>query len=160
MYNYKIIVFRVHSAIIQGTNDICLFTSEPFGNDKASSLYFKDVVEDKIVRAFITPGGPKYFAIAPAFVKHEMKEAKGAIIVMMGCDTLKPGYLSMAKSFIEKGAEAYIGWSGPVTLTHSDKATLTLLSFLVRGYDIKTAIIKTMNIIGPDPIYGSELLYL
>ncbi|MHA1581236.1 MAG: hypothetical protein ACTSYM_01840 [Candidatus Baldrarchaeia archaeon] len=157
--DYKLMIFRVHSAIIEGTHDVCLFTSEPYEYDKACSAYLDEILNEELVRVYFTMGGPEYFGITPNFVKHEMPDFHDSIIIMMGCDTLRPGYTSLAECFLEKGAKVFIGWSGPVTLKHSDEATLVLLKLILAGYDVKNAIIQTMNKVGPDPLFKSELLY-
>lgn len=157
--DYELVIFRVHSAVIEGTRDVCLFTSEPYEYNKACSVYLNEILNEKLVRVYFTMGGPEFFGITPNFIKDEMADFHDSIIIMMGCDTLRPGYISLAKCFLEKGAKVFIGWSGPVTLEHSDEATLILLKLILAGYDVKTAIIKTMNKVGPDPFFKSELLY-
>lgn len=162
---YSLIVLRVHSGIEysgnQTTGNVDLFTSEPYDEDKAATTYFWEVMDNRLVRVFFTEGGPEYFGINPKFVQYSMKgQFNDTTVIMMGCDGLRPGYTTLAEAFVEKGAKVYIGWSGPVTSAHSDRATIYLLqALIVEGETIKNAIIKTMNEVGPDPALRSELLY-
>ena len=75
----------------------------------------------------------------------------------MGCDSLK--YTDTAQAFIQKGATVYIGWNAPVSASHTDAATITLLRHLItEKQTIKQAILKTNKELGPDPVYKSLLI--
>jgi hypothetical protein len=66
----------------------------------------------------------------------------------------------MAKAFIEKGAKVYIGWDGPISPEHTDKATEQLLSNIVsKNQTIGEAIDNAMKTAGSDPNYQSSLTY-
>lgn len=54
---------------------------------------------------------------------------KNTVIIAMGCDGLK--YTSMAEAFVQKGAKAYISWTGDVSPSHTDQATTHLLQQLI-----------------------------
>jgi hypothetical protein len=80
------------------------------------------------------------------------------VIIMMGCSGLSA--TNMAKAFIEKGAKAYIGWQGSITLDHSDKGTLYLLQqLLIKKQTIYNSLKNTMREIGPDPLFDIPLFY-
>ena len=157
-HGYDLIILRVHSAIIEDTDFVALFTSELYDEAKATTTYFWEI--DRLVRVFFTEGGPKYFGISPKFVEFSMNGLfKNTTIIMMGCDGLTPGYTALAKAFVKRGARVYIGWSGLVTSAYSDEATIHLLRFLiVEKQTIKDAIISTMNEVKSDPAFHSQLL--
>lgn len=160
-HGYALIVLRVHSALEYSENEttgnVDLFTSELYNETKAIEDYYGDVLDDRVVKAYFTSGGPSYFGISPKFVEHS-GQFDNATIVMMGCDGLT--YNTMAEAFIKKGAKVYIGWDGPVTSAHSDKATVHLLRTLVtEKQTVTNAITETMNQVGLDPSFGCKLSF-
>lgn len=162
---YNLLVLRAHSCIeysgTQTTGNIDIFTSELFNEDKAATTYFMEAIDDRLVRVFFTEGGTEYFGISPKFVEYSMKgRFNNTTIIMMGCDGLRPRYTTMAEAFIKRGAKVYIGWTGPLTLTHSDRAIICLLqALIVEKQTIKKAIINTLNEVGSDPVFHAELLF-
>ena len=86
------------------------------------------------------------------------REFNNSTIVMMGCEGLTN--TKMAEAFIEKGAKAYISWSGAVSASHTDQATIYLLQHLLtENQTIEQAVENTMTEVGPDPVYDSLLIY-
>jgi len=162
---YSLIILRAHSCIEysgnQTTGNIDIFTSELFNEDKAATTYFMEAINDRLTRVFFTEGGTEYFGISPKFVEYSMKgRFNNTTIIMMGCDGLRPGYTTIAEAFIKRGAKVYIGWTGPVTSTHSDRATICLLqALIVKKQTIKKAIIDTLNELGSDPVFHAQLLF-
>lgn len=66
----------------------------------------------------------------------------------------------MAEAFIERGAKAFVSWSQAVLASHTDLATIHLLHhLLVEKQSLKNALLQTVEDAGPDPSYGSLLLY-
>ena len=55
---------------------------------------------------------------------------KDTVIIMMGCEGLN--YTSMAKELRQRGAKVYIGWTGPVSILHTDQSTIRLLQNLLQ----------------------------
>ena len=102
---------------------------------------------------------PLYFGISPSFVKSCMNgKFSETVVIAMGCDTLK--FSDMAEAFIEKGAKAYIGWTGPVSASHTDQAIARFLRHLIiEKLTIKKAVTETRNEVDPDPESGSILRY-
>lgn len=155
-----LIIFRVHSAINLESDQLVFFTTEPFDNNKASTTYLSDVLNDRIVRARVDVDTPWYFGITPQFITDSNERFDNTIIVMMGCDGLTEGYTSMAEAFINKGAKVYIGWNGPVNAPHTDQATIRLLQHLIgEKQTIEKAVTETMNEVGVDPEYHSALSF-
>jgi hypothetical protein len=163
----SLIILRVHSAIMRTENEtisiLGLFTSERY-SDEAAKKYRDDVLNDRLVMAFFPGGDEKYFGIVPEFVEKSMKgNFKDTIIVMMGCEGLGYeglAYTDMAEAFIKKGAKVYISWDGPISINHTDQATVHLLqSLILYKRTIKYAVTETMEEIGSDPTYNSTLHY-
>jgi len=157
---YELLVLRVHSApLFEDDKEIPiidLFTSEPYSTSK----HIPEQINHELVKAFYYEGSPEYFGITPAFIKNRMKGTfNNATIIMMGCDGLK--YNSTAQAFIEKGAKAYISWSGPVSANHTDVTTVHLLQhLLIEKCTIREAVIQALvNVGGPDPTYKSILKF-
>jgi len=65
------------------------------------------------------------------------------VMVMMGCTGVKK---CAATAFVEKGARVYVGWNGPVSAGHTDRATLQFLKhFLSEKQTITQAVSRTME---------------
>lgn len=156
---YKIIVLRVHCGHNPEAQNLGFFTSEVY----SSSKYVYEQLTDLLERvAFNNPpaeGEPTYFAINSAFVEGSMKgRFNGTTIIMMGCYGLE--FPCMAAAFVDKGAKVYIGWSGLVSASHTDQATLTLLTHLIlEQQTVRQAGENTMNEVGPNPSSKSILGY-
>ena len=76
---------------------------------------------------------------------------------MMGCSGLKQNVLAAA--FLEKGTKAYIGWNGPVSANHTDRATIRFLKhFLIERQTIAKALEKATEEVGYESRYRSKLL--
>jgi len=152
---YGLIILRVHSAIVEGSTLLGLFTSEIYNN----MTYPWQQSTGQLVKAFHTQGGPVFFAVAPGFVDFSMQGAfQNTIIILMGCDGMK--YTNMAEAFVRKGAKVCIGWSGFVDAEHTDKAISYLLKCLVTyRYNVNNAVNETMQVMGPAPVYNSTLKY-
>jgi hypothetical protein len=157
-HGYKLIILRVHSTT-GGYPFVSLFTSEPY----SSSKYVYEQLTDKLSPVAYSheeaSKGIGYFGVNPPFVASSMKGTfQNTIIIMMGCEGLNN--TKMAQAFIEKGAEAYIGWNKGVSASHTDTATISLLQHLItEKQTIKQAIDSTMKEAGTDPTYNSQLTY-
>lgn len=153
-HDYALIVLRVHSALMGGTSPpVGLFTSESLSKTK----YIYEQLTDQLMGAKFRDQENAYFAFTPLFVKHSMNgRFENTRIIMMGCDGLT--YTGMAEAFIEKGAKVYVSWNGPVSASHTDSATTTLLKHLItEKQTMKQAVTETMKEVGPDPEYESIL---
>lgn len=154
---YDLIIFRVHTTYIHKYLSLAMFTSEPYSKER----YIQEQMLNRVARGFIEPyheGDPHYLAITDKFIRNSMKgKFKDTIIIMMGCASIKK---CMATAFIEKGAKAYIGWSGPVSSHHTDIATIRLLKYLfLEKRTIAEAVGQTMKEVGSEPEYKNTLLY-
>jgi len=161
-HNYDIIILRVHSAatVLEGKEfvetPVTFFTSENYSQTR----HVWEQLSGQLVLAFYTVPEPiYYFGITPKFVTTSMqREFNNSTIVMMGCEGLTN--TKMAEAFIEKGAKAYISWSGSVSASHTDQATIYLLTrLLTEKQTIEQAVENTIKEVGPDPVYNSLLIY-
>jgi hypothetical protein len=157
---YGIIILRVHSGAVglEGTQKIFsvdLSTSELYSSTK----YVYEQLTGQLDKDLVTGLGQYYFGIGSGFVTSSMKgKFQNTTVIMMGCQGLTS--TDMAKAFIEKGAKAYISWSGSVSVSHTDQATITLLQHLIlQKQSIKQAGENTTEELGLDPIYNSTLGY-
>jgi len=104
----------------------------------------------------MTEDYPLVFAVNSAFIGESGGSYDDAVIIAMGCES---HYLDdLPAAFIEKGAAAYVGWSGVVGLEYVDEATLALLDRLcVQDMTLADAVTATMEEPGYDPYFGSHL---
>ena len=156
-HDYDLILLRVHSAYIPDYLSLALFTSEPYSKHR----YVYEQLRNRVAAGFIEPyreGDQKYLVVTDKFVRFSMEGSfDDAMVIMMGCTGIKK---CAASAFLEKGARAYIGWTGSVSAAHTDRTTLRLLQeFLQKDRPVKEAVMGTMKAVGPDPNFNSMLLY-
>jgi len=97
------------------------------------------------------------FIVGARFVEKSMRGSfNKTIVILMGCDGLK--LPKTPQDFLDRGAEAFVGWTEVVTSSHTDTATLYLLQkFLREKLTIKDAVYLTAAEVGPDPLSHAEL---
>ncbi len=147
-HGYNLIILRVHS-----TCGPAFFTSEPYRTTSYNILQLYSIIGSVSYYS----GGPIYFSIPPAFITSYMGSFNNSTVIAMGCFSMESN--DMAETFIEKGANAYVGWSGSVSASHTDSATISLLKhFLMDNRTLTEAVDQTMQDVGADPAYKSVLL--
>jgi len=165
--NYKYVIVRTHGA--ENVQDVVLFTGEkyseeeyineqlfgqvkkaaPFlevsynfdGHDSDKWIIVNDTTRYKI--SSITPDietKNEFFAIAPNLVKNGMSgKFDDTVFILGGCNTMSNP--SLAKSFIDRGASAVIGWDNKVGNYDNDVALLaTLSNILVKKMELTQAV--------------------
>jgi len=147
--NYQFIVARTHSLAIkeQDRQSVWMFTGEKYTEDK----YIKEQLAGQVSRGvpFLSSAAAKdreeaakqrLFIIGSKFVDEEMTgRFPGTTLILGGCDTLS--YPFMAKSLVNRGASAVIGWYGLVSLFDNDRVTLKVLEeILINGQDPDDAV--------------------
>ena len=159
---YSLILLRVHSASFNPDEPVFdLFTSESYSRSKYVSEQLSDQLRrcafDTTDNPYVEGVSPEYFGVTHKFVRLSMRGMfHDTVVLMMGCDGMR--YEEMAEAFVEKGARVYIGWDRLVSGSHTDKATVDLLTrFLHAGQTVGEAIDCTMEDFGPDPTYQSVL---
>ncbi|MBS1252007.1 MAG: hypothetical protein MAG451_01043 [Anaerolineales bacterium] len=156
-HGYDLIVFRTHSSDVGVTGEIGLFTSEVYQENRwameqlRGRLAYGDTIPDTT--------GTNYFAVVSAFIAKEMRgQFDDTLLIIGGCESLASPPL--AQAFIDKGASTVVGWNDTVDLAHNDRAILRLLlAVLGEKMSVEKAIRRTMIEVGPDPVYGSRLVY-
>lgn len=149
---YRVVILRMHSAVA-ANNEVYLFTSEPYSSEK----YVEERSYGLVREAFATQDRQGVFAVNWGFVKRLMAEKfSGSIVVAMGC--MSGVDETLAKEFLDQGAVGFVGWSGPVLLSHSDDATLALTRCLcVDKLSVGAAVNKVNALVGSDPAGGAVL---
>ncbi len=152
---YDLIILRVHAAPMDKGGGIALFTSEPVNG----SAYLVEQFANWVRRARTITGDKRYFAITPEFVFERMSgEFEGTTIIVSSCFGMLDDVTGQA--FLSKGASAYVGWDGYVSVNYTDIITLRVLEHLKAGKSIEEAVKLVMEQEGPDPGFGSKLLIL
>lgn len=146
--NYGIIILRLHSALREGGSTVDFFTSERYDPKK----HTQEQKEGLLVNGTIIYSGKQFFAFTPKFVEKLDGTFPKSIIIAMGCQTLnKTAGQPMAKAFCNKGASVYIGWTGWISVTHSDNEITKLIRRLFYGNE---TIEKAVGEAEPDYSFG------
>lgn len=155
-HNYGLIVLRSHSAVRQNERTVDFFTSEPFDYPK----HHASMVDSGLltVGSYEWEPNKRYFAITPDFIGSLDGHFPKSIIVVTGCTSLNNTRTQMAQAFINKGANAYIGWTDLVSLSHSDNTTVRFLQYLLTYNKTISDTVNQCNEF-PDPDYPGQLAY-
>ena len=160
---YEIVLLRAHAAgrelaADDYDDDVSLFTSERVSATKYAREQRERLLKGVGFSREQMEAGELYYGIPSGFVRESMKgDFDGAKVVLMGCDVLRAQ--NMAEAFIDKGADAVVGWDAPVSASHTDAATLNLLRHMLEEQlPIQEAAAAAMAELGPDPFYDSVLL--
>lgn len=155
--DYDYLVLRVHMARFQGEwrgvtyDQPVLFTTDPYDPD----LHADEQWDLRLNPVFAFDGAPKYFGVAPNFIK-AAGGFEGATVILMGCSGMSSD--AMAEAFADRGADRVVGWSDLVSANHTDAATSRLLAYLLDGSSAQEAVARTNDELGADPVYDSHLL--
>lgn len=162
-HNYEIVLLRAHAAALELADDdygeeVSLFTSERVSANKYAREERERLLKGVGFSREQMEAGELYYGIPSGFVRESMKgDFDGAKVVLMGCDVLRAQ--NMAEAFIDKGADAVVGWDAPVSASHTDAATLSLLQYMLEEQlPIQEAAAAAMAELGPDPFFDSVLL--
>jgi hypothetical protein len=159
---YSYIIIRSHSAVghmdptAATASATGLFTTEPFTFERhVDDLRARALVSARLMRR---PTETTYFGITPAFVERRMRgNFRGATVIAMGCDGLTTQ--ALATAFHRRGAGNFIAWGDSVTAEHTDLSTERLLRYLVtERLSAEQAVARTMQEVGPDPVFGARLM--
>jgi len=150
---YRVVLLRVHSSIYHGR--VWVFTGERY----RQGSYVLEQLLNEVHPARPTTESEFLFAVGADFALRYLEDGlDDSLVVVMGCDGLSSRDLAMA--FTENGAAAYVSWDGPVSLGHTDEATLALLrGLVVEGMCLGDAVGYSMGLVGPDPVYSSSLCF-
>jgi hypothetical protein len=124
--DYKLIIWRAHSALDLGSKYIAISTSDEYG----SKNYDQYLENGQLTLCNIT--GYYYFGITPKFVEELMSgRFEDTVIILMSCNGLKQEYYKTAETFEEKGVEVFISWDGWIDPSDNDNAVTLLLQYLI-----------------------------
>jgi hypothetical protein len=163
--DYHLIILRTHSGLLARkdgpgfTDDAVLFTANRYNPETDLSRLSLDDRPHLAQVSYQVGVPPFYLGIKPGFITSALEGAfDGATVIFMGCDLLRGK--SMAEAFTQRGAAEVVGWDRAVSAGYTDAATERLLQHMVvDGLSTHEAVEKTMLEIGPDPAFGSELLF-
>lgn len=143
---YRLVVLRVHSGVFEG--GVWLFTGEEYDN----SRYVLEQLSGE-VHISRNPNDPRLmFAVGGRFVGRYLDEGfAGGLVVLMGCDALRAD--DLASAFCSAGASAVVGWNGPVTLSETDEAVMSVLEGLLGGASLGEAVAAAQREGGPGLVY-------
>ena len=136
-----------------------LFTTEVY--DEKRYLDYQAAGLLAVARIYGRPE-VSYFAVPPWFFEEASSgRFQNSTVILDSCY----GFywetpLMMAEAFLYRGAGVFIGWDGEVQAEHTDRAVLELLRAMLNdGLTVEEAVGRAMGLVGPDPYYGSRLLY-
>jgi len=187
--NYKFVVVRSHGVADKfNHNEVSLFTGEKYTTDSyileqlsgtvkkgtpLIDLTFKPSEQDstnwiKINEnqyeltskvEIIDNSQDEYFLISPKFIRETMKGSfSNTVFFLGGCETMAQS--SMAKSLVDKGASAVVGWDRPIGSVDNDLIMLRFLEhFLIDKYNIEQSVDSAQYIPPEHMIYPSSLVY-
>lgn len=153
---YRMLIFRTHIGYTNSTATsfhVAITTSEPYDNYR----YVTDQASDQL--ANINENGSFYFGLTPNFVTQRMCGTfPGTIVMAMGCYAMNATDIS--NSFLQKGANTFIGWKGVVRVDQTDIAFEQLIPQLLQGTSINQAVTNINNNLGPGPtiVHGQPIL--
>lgn len=125
-------VFRVHSGVFD--NETWLFTGEGY----SESGHVMDQLNGLVHIARCSSTSELVFAVGPEFIREYWGDMDGAVVLLMGCESMDD--TGLTDEMVRLGASAVMGWRGPVSIDESDEATLMLLEALVLGSSVGEAV--------------------
>ncbi len=110
-------------------------------------------------RAFPYGSKKAYLAVLPKFFEERLRGRfkPGTIMVVTSCYPLYT--LDISNILAKKGLSMYIGWRGPVSAVHMDRALLNLVRYVVENLTWTEDVGKVNDILEPDPS-TKEHLYI
>jgi len=143
--DYKLIIWRAHSALDLNSKYIAISTSDKYG----SKNYDQYLENGQLTLCNITDY--LYFGITPKFVEEIMSgRFEDTVIIFMSCNGLKQEYYKTAKTFVEKGVKVFISWDGWIDPSDNDNAIAHLLDYLINKND------TVSEAVGKIPIFYSS----
>jgi hypothetical protein len=163
---YDLIILRVHCGPLrrelsegnylpEGT---AFFTTELYEADKYKGLQEKGLLAVARIQG---DNLNRFFAIPPLFFEEMEENFVNTTIILDSCYGFwSDAPLIMAETLRQKGVIMFIGWNGEVQVEHTDAAIQNLIKKLYHEkLSVDESVNAVLNKIGPDPYYGSKLLY-
>jgi hypothetical protein len=126
--DYKLIIWRAHSALDLDSAYVAISTSDKDGPVK----YDQYMREGKLTLCQITNDPDQYFAITPKFIREAMTGSfEDTVIILMSCNGLNDKYLGTAQALQDRGAKVLISWNEWIDSDNNDDAVTRLLGYLI-----------------------------
>jgi hypothetical protein len=146
---YSMIILRSHGSGIYKGNASIITVSDAYSQYQRIG----DQLRDNVVAVQLD--GSAYFGLTSGFVSHVMcGQFSSTTILAMGCGT---GTGDLGQAFVKRGARAFVGWDGLVTITFTDLVFESLAGLLLEGTSVDGAVQNATERFGPDPVYGALL---
>lgn len=149
--NYKLIVWRAHSALDQGSKYVAISSTEKY----AEGEYDEYLDTEQLTLCNITGEADihkMYLGITPKFIREVMNgRFEDTVIILMSCNGLRSGYHETARAFEEKGVRVLISWDEWVSSFDNDDGAGLLLQHLINEND------TVSGAVGKTPTYSPEL---
>lgn len=161
--DYSVIILRIHGgkAVYKAPDGTIhklngLFTGVPW-----SDKYYELKVEWLATRAFPYNSTKAYLAVLPKFFDEKLrgKFSSDSVMIVASCYALFTR--EIADALARKGLKVFIGWEGPVTLSHMDLVLKKLVDKVFLENKTWSEAVKEVNEeLGPDPVYDDYLKIL
>ena len=161
--DYSVIILRIHGgkAVYKAPDGTIhklngLFTGVPW-----SDKYYELKVKWLATRAFPYNSTKAYLAVLPKFFDERLKGrfSSDSVMVIASCYALFTR--DIADALARKGLKVFIGWEGPVTLSHMDLVLKKLVDKVFLENKTWSEAVKEVNEeLGPDPVYDDYLKIL
>jgi len=156
--NYKLIVWRAHSALDQSSKYVAISSTEKYTEGR----YQEYLDNEQLTLCNVTGEADihkMYLGITPKFIREIMNgRFEDTVIVLMSCNGLRSGYYETARAFEDKGVKVVISWNEWVSSFDNDDGASLLLQHLINGNDtVSGAVSKTPTY--PPELGGARLMY-
>jgi hypothetical protein len=152
---YKLIIWRVHSALDIPKNYVAICSSEKYEQGK-----YEQYSADQLTLGNITDDPNMYFAITPHFIKECMSGSfEDTVIIFMSCNGLNTTFYKTAETFAEKGVKVFISWDGWIDPSYNDAANAQLLNYLINENDTVGEAVSKIPESPPSEFGKSKLQY-
>ena len=133
-WRVDLVVLRMHSGVFD--NRTWLFTHEKYD----SSKYVLEQLSGEVNIGICGSVDYPVFTVSSDFFERNL-EFDGGLVIVMGCNGLDRD--DLGRVLYETGADAVVGWSGPVTVEETDKAVLGFLEEILSGESLRVAVKDT-----------------
>ena len=169
--NYKFIYIRTHSLEVAQLDDATfLFTGEKYDVNKyifeqlngqvRKAIPINDELPAEMITNSTLYEESMYFTIGSKLIDELMVgEFPETTIIIAGCESVRT--LDLAKSLLNRGASAVVGWDRSINSMENDRVMTSLLrEILINKTGIHEAIPLVMEKFGKDLEYSSELRFI
>jgi len=159
--NYQVVLLRIHggkASYVTASGEVKiingLFTGVPWSDE------FEELKKEWLgtrARPYHNPN-EAYLALLPKFFLEKLSGyfPPNSTVVVASCYSLITP--DIAKSMGAHGLRYFVGWEGPVTVEHMDKAVVKLFEYrFEEGLSWPEAVEEVNNELGPDPLKNEYL---